>query len=145
MTTIDYTLTTDQLSNAVYNTVHAFDEYTLRKRPDKEERQIIMDSSWNGMFSYFISEIPGGSSLTLEALASKTVSADKLSEYESVFLKNLYRVIDKEVTIRPDIVGKNILKNRMVGKWLKAMLWIMLIVFLILRIIQWYLKNRLNK
>ena len=67
MTTIDYTLTPDQLSIAVDNTIRAFDEYSLRKKRDSEGRQLIIDRSWMGMFNYFITEIPGGSQLTLEA------------------------------------------------------------------------------
>jgi hypothetical protein len=61
MTTIDYTLTPDQLSNAIYNTIRVFDEYSLRKKTDSQERQLIVDRSWMGMFNYFITEIPGGS------------------------------------------------------------------------------------
>jgi hypothetical protein len=36
MTTIDYTLTPDQLSNAVDNTIRVFNEYSLRKKTDSE-------------------------------------------------------------------------------------------------------------
>ena len=41
MTTIDYTLTPDQLSNVVDNTTRVFNEYSLRKKTDSEVRQLI--------------------------------------------------------------------------------------------------------
>ena len=79
---IDYTLTPDQLSNAVYNTILVFDEYSLKKKMDREGRQLIMDKSWKGMFSYFITEMPDGSRLNLEALATKLISTEELASHE---------------------------------------------------------------
>jgi hypothetical protein len=125
---IDYTLTPDQLSNAVYNTILVFDEYSLRKQMDREGRQLIMDTSWKGTFSYFITEMPGGSRLTLAALATKLVSADELVGYEESFLKNLYKIIDKEITITPELANTDIYKKRQVGNGLKRIIWIVIVI-----------------
>jgi hypothetical protein len=125
---IDYTLTPDQLSNAVYNTILAYDEYSLRKKTDREGTQLILDSSWKGMFSYFITEVPGGSRLTLEALSTKKFSAEELASHEEAFLKNLYRIIDKEITITAQMSNTDIYKNRRVGAGLKSKIWIVVVI-----------------
>ena len=134
--TIDYTLTPDQLSNAVYNTILVFDEYSLRKKTDSEGRQLIIDTSWKGMFSYFIAETPGGSRLTLEALATKPVSAEELTGYEESFLKNLYKIIDKEISITAEKANTDIYKNRRIGVGLRSIMWIIVIIVIILLMIK---------
>ena len=141
MTTIDYTLTPDQLSIAIDNTIRVFDEYSLKKKRDPEGRQLIRDRSWLGMFNYFITEIPGGSQLTLEAMTSKTVSRDELAEHEESFLKNLYKIIVKEIAITPEIANRNLYKTAKVaiGPW--AIIWIAVIILLILKAVQVYMKK----
>jgi hypothetical protein len=134
--TIEYTLTPDQLSNAVYNTILVFDEYSLRKKTDGEGRQLIIDTSWNGMFSYFITETPGGSRLSLEALATKPVSKGELAGYEEGFLKNLYKIIDKEITISPEMANTDIYKTRRIGISLRRIMWIVVIIVIILLIVK---------
>ncbi len=139
--TIDYTLTPDELSTAVYNTILIFDEYQLRKKADHEGHQYIIDTSWKGMFTYFISETMDGSRLTLNAVSSKSSSDDELSGHEEKFLKNLYKVIDKEISITPDKANKSIYKDRKmrVGFW--TVLWIVLIIVLVLKTIQGFMKS----
>ena len=139
--TIDYTLTPDQLSSAVYNTILIFDEYHLSRKADHEGHQHILDSSWNGQFTYFISETSGGSRLTLKAVPSKPVPDGELVSQEEKFLKNLYRVIDKEITISPEKANTNIYKDRRwrINSW--TLLWIILLVALVLKAIQVFLKK----
>jgi hypothetical protein len=141
MTTIDYTLTPDQLSVAVDNTIRVFDEYSLKKKRDREGRQLIRDRSWMGMFNYFITEIPGGSQLTLEAMGAKTVSRDELAEHEESFLKNLFKIIVKEIAITPEISNRNLYKTAKsgIGPW--SIIWIAVIILLILKAVQVYMKK----
>jgi hypothetical protein len=141
MTTIDYTLTPDQLSNAIDNTIRVFDEYSLRKKRDREGRQLIIDRSWMGRFNYFITEIPGGSQLTLEAVAAKPVSREVLAELEESFLKNLYKIIDKEIMITSEIANRNIYKRAKVGFGLRSIIWIVIIIALIIKTVQGCMKR----
>ncbi|HEV3223466.1 MAG TPA: hypothetical protein VGZ90_11340 [Puia sp.] len=141
MTTIDYTLTTDQLSNAIDNTIRAFNEYSLRKKRDNEGRQLIIDRSWMGKFNYFIIEIPGGSQLTLEAVTAKPVSREELAEREESFLKNLYKVIDKEIMITTEIANRNVYKRAKVGIGLRSIILIVIIILLIIKTVQWCTKS----
>lgn len=141
MTTIEYTLTPDQLSNAVDNTIRVFDQYSLRKKTDNQERRLIVDKSWMGMFNYFITESPGGSQLTLEAMTSKPVSREELARREESFLKNLYKIIDKEMAITPEIANRDIYKSRKLRIGLKGILWIALIIILILKAVQGCMKH----
>src|SRR5579872_4174466 len=119
MTTIDYTLTPDQLSMAIDNTIRVFDEYRLRKKRDSQGRQLIIDGSWRGRLNYYITEITGGSQLTLEAVATKPVSKEELTRHEESFLKNLYKIIVKEIAITPEIANRNIYKRwkLRIGPW----------------------------
>src|SRR3954463_13194575 len=112
--TIEYRLTPEQLSLAIDNTIRVFDEYSLRRKPDKKGSRIIMDRSWNGSFSYFISETAQGSRLTLEAKPSKPVSVDILTGHEEVFLKNLFKIITKEIVITPEISATDLYKKQRV-------------------------------
>ena len=141
MTTIDYTLTPDQLSMAVDNTIRAFDEYSLRKKRDSEGRQLIIDRSWMGMFNYFITEIPGGSQLTLEAMGAKSVSREELAEHEESFLKNLYKIIIKEIAITPEIANRNIYKRAKLRIGLWNFIWIVVIIVLIIKTVQGCMKK----
>jgi hypothetical protein len=141
MTTIDYTLTPDQLSNAIDNTIRVFNEYSLRKKTDSEGRQLIVDTSWMGMFNYFVTETPGGSQLTLEAMAAKPVSSEELIGHEESFLKNLYKIIDKEITITPEIANTDIYKSPKVGIGLRSIIWIIVIIVLVVKTVQGCMKN----
>jgi hypothetical protein len=141
MTTIDYTLTPDQLSNAIDNTIRVFNEYSLRKKTDSQGRQMIIDTSWMGMFNYFITEMPGGSQLTLEAMAAKPVSREELAGHEESFLKNLYKIIDKEIAITPEIANTDIYKIPKVGIGLRSIIWIIVIIVLIVKTVQGCMKN----
>ncbi len=141
MTTIDYTLTPDQLSNAVDNTIRVFDEYSLRKKTDSQGRQLIVDRSWMGMFNYFITETPGGSQLTLEAMAAKPVSREELAGHEESFLKNLYKIIDKEIAITPETARRDIHKGRKLSIGPRTIIWIVVIILLILKAVQGCMKR----
>jgi hypothetical protein len=141
MTTIEYTLTPDQLSNAVDNTIRVFDQYSLRRKTDYQERRLIVDRGWNGMFNYFITETPGGSQLTLEAMTTKPISADELAGHEKSFLKNLYKIIDKEIAITPEIAHKDIYKVRKLRIGPTSIIWIVVIIILILKLVQAYMKR----
>jgi hypothetical protein len=141
MTTIEYTLTPDQLSNAVDNTIRVFDQYSLKRKMDKQERRIIVDRSWMGMFNYFVTETPGGSQLTIEAMTSKPVSREELAGYEERFLKNLYKIIDKEIAITPEIVNRDIYKKWKLRIGLKGILWFGLVIILILKAVQGCMKK----
>ena len=141
MTTIDYTLTPDQVSIAIDNTIRVFNEYSLKKKRDSQGRQLINDRSWMGMFNYFITEIPGGSQLTLEAVARKPVSREELAGREESFLKNLYKIIIKEIAITPEITNRNLYKRPKLGIGLSNIIWIVIIILLILKAVQVYMKK----
>lgn len=141
MTTIEYTLTPDQLSYAVDNTIRVFDQYILKRKTDTEGRQIIIDRSWKGIFNYFVTETPGGSQLTIEAMTSKPVSREELAGHEESFLKNLYKIIDKEIAITPEIINRDIHKGRKLKIGPKGILWIALIILLILKAVQSFMKK----
>jgi hypothetical protein len=141
MTTIEYTLTPDQLSFAVDNTIRVFDQYRLRKKTDNQGRQLIVDTSWKGMFNYFVTETPGGSQLTIEAMTLKPVSSEELAGHEEIFLKNLFKIIDKEIAITPEITNRDIYKGRKLKIGLKGVLWIALIILLILKAVQGCMKK----
>jgi hypothetical protein len=138
--TIEYRLTPEQLSLAIDNTIRVFDEYSLRRKPDTKGRRIIMDRSWNGSFSYFISETAQGSRLTLEARASKPVSVDVLTGHEEVFLKNLFKVITKEIVITPEIAATDLYKKRVRIDVLNI-LWMILIILLVIKTFQGCLRK----
>ncbi len=144
MTTIDYTLTPDQLSNAIDNTIRAFKEYSLRKKTDSQGRQLIIDRSWMGMFNYFVTEAPGGSQLVLEAMTAKQVSREELAGYEESFLKNLYKVIDKEIAITPEIADTDIHKSRKMNVKLRTIIWIVIIIVLIIKAVQGCMKSQVK-
>jgi len=141
MTTIEYTLTPDQLSNAVDNTIRVFDQYSLRRKTDKQERQIIVDRSWMGKFNYFITETTWGSQLTLEAMATKPVSREELTGHEEIFLKNLFKIINKEIAITPEIAKRDTHKRWTLNIGLWSFLWIGLIIILILKMVHGCLKK----
>lgn len=141
MTIIDYTLTPDQLSNAVDNTIRVFDQYSLRKKTDKQERRLVVDKSWRGMFNYFISETPGGSQLTLEAMAARPASREELAGHEESFLKNLYKIIDKQIAITHEIANRNIYKGRKIVIGTKSIIWIVVIIILIIKAVQGFMKK----
>jgi hypothetical protein len=139
--TIEYRLTTDHLSNAVDNTIRVFDEYNLRRKPDNKGRQVIMDRSWNGMFSYFISETPQGSRLTIEAKASKPVSIEILAGHEEVFLKNLFKIITKEIAITPEIAARDLHKKPRIRVSIQNILVLILIILLVIKSFQGCMKG----
>lgn len=139
--TIEYRLTTDQLSTTVDNTIRVFDEYSLRKKPDSTGRQVIMDRSWMGTFHYFISETPDGSRLTIEAVAAKPVPRETLLEYEEAFLKNLFKIINKEITITPEIAGSNLHKKRIPMIGVQNIIWMILILILVFKTFQGCMKG----
>ncbi len=139
--TIEYTLTPDQLSNAIENTIRVFNEYSLRKKKDNEGTQIIIDNSWMGMFSYFIVETPAGSQLTLEALAVKKISEGERVEHEESFLKNLFKIIDKEIAITPEIANRDLHKKPKIGLGLRSILWLIVIIVLVIKTVQGCMKH----
>jgi hypothetical protein len=139
--TIEYRLTADQLSNTVENTIRAFDEYSLRKKADNSGRQVIMDRSWMGTFHYFISETPYGSKLTIEAVAAKPVPQEILVEHEEVFLKNLFKIISKEVAVTPEIAGSSLYKKPVLHIGIRNLFWIILVILLLFKTFQGCMKG----
>ncbi|HZZ75445.1 MAG TPA: hypothetical protein VFE04_05925 [Puia sp.] len=139
--TIEYRLTADQLSNTVENTIRAFDEYSLRKKPDSSERQVIMDRSWMGTFHYFISETPYGSKLTVEAVAAKPVPQEVLIEHEEVFLKNVFKIISKEIAVTPEIAGSSLYKKPVLQIGIRNIIWMILVILLLFKIFQGCMKG----
>ncbi len=139
--TIEYVLTPDQLSNAIDNTIRVFNEYSLRKRKDSEGRQFIIDTSWMGMFSYFIVETPAGSQLTLEAVSVKPQTAEERLEHEEIFLKNLFKIIDKEIAITPEIANRNLYKKPKITLGLRSILWVIVIIVLVIKTVQGCMKH----
>jgi hypothetical protein len=140
--TIEYRLTTGELSTTVDNTIRVFDEYSLRKKPDSAGRQVIMDRSWMGTFHYFISETPDGSRLNIEAVAAKPVSQETLIEHEEEFLKNLFKIICKEITITPEIAASSVYKKRIPMIGVQNIIWMILILILIFKTFQGCMKGR---
>jgi hypothetical protein len=139
--TIEYRLTPDQLSNMVENTIRAFDEYCLKRKPDSSGRQVIMDRSWMGTYHYFISETSYGSRLTIEAVASKWVPQELLLEHEEVFLKNLFKIISKEITITPEIASSDLYKKRILRVGVQNIIWMVLILILVFKTFQGCMKS----
>ncbi|HEY2349125.1 MAG TPA: hypothetical protein VGH64_08925 [Puia sp.] len=139
--TIEYRLNTDQLSNAVDNTIRVFDEYSLRAKPDNKGRQVIMDRSWNGMFGYYISETLQGSRLTIEAKASKPVSVEILTGHEEIFLKNLFKIITKEIAITPEIAARDLHKRPRIRVSILNILLMILIILLVIKSFQGCMKG----
>jgi hypothetical protein len=139
--TIEYRLTADQLSNTVENTIRAFDEYSLRKKPDSTGRQVILDRSWMGTFHYFISETPEGSRLTIEAVPAKQVARELLLEHEEVFLKNLFKIISKEITITPEIAALGLHKRAILHIGVRNIFWMILILLLVFKTFQGCMKG----
>ncbi len=139
--TIEYRLTADQLSNTVENTIRAFDEYSLRKKPDSKGRQVIMDRSWMGTYHYFISETPYGSKLTIEAVPAKPLSGETLLEHEEAFLKNLFKIISKEITITPEIAASDLHKKPLLRIGIQNIIWMILILFLVFKTFQGCMKG----
>lgn len=139
--TIEYRLTADQLSNTVENTIRAFDEYSLRKKPDSSERQVIMDRSWMGTFHYFINETPYGSKLTVEAVAAKPVPQEVLIEHEEVFLKNVFKVISKEIAITPEIAGSSLYKKPVLHIGVRNIFLMILVILLLFKTFQGCMKG----
>ena len=134
--TIEYRLTTDQLSTTVDNTIRAFDEYSLRKKPDGIGRPVIMDRSWMGTFHYFISETTDGARLTVEAVAAKPLPQETLIEHEEAFLKNLFKIISKEITITPEIAASSLYKKRIPLIGVQNIIWMILILILVFKTFQ---------
>ena len=139
--TIEYRLTADQLSNTVENTIRAFDEYSLRKKPDGAGRQVIMDRGWMGTFHYFISETPYGSKLSIEAVPARPVPQEILIEYEEAFLKNLFKIISKEITITPEIAASDLYKKPVLHIGAQNILWMILMIILIIKTFQGCVKG----
>ncbi len=139
--TLEYTLTPDQLSNAIDNTIRVFNEYSLRKKKDSEGKQFIIDTSWMGMFTYFIVETPAGSQLTLEAVAVKTITGEERLAHEESFLKNLFKIIDKEIAVTPEIANRDLYKKPKIGLGLRSILWLIVIIVLVIKTVQGCMKH----
>ena len=139
--TIEYRLTADQLSNTVENTIRAFDEYSLKRKPDSTGRQVIMDRSWMGTYHYFISETPYGSRLTVEAVPAKAVPREVLLEHEEAFLKNLFKIISKEITITPEIAAMDLYKRPFLHFGAQNIIWMILILILVFKTFQGCMKG----
>jgi len=139
--TIEYRLTPDQLSNTVENTIRAFDEYSLKRKPDGTGRQVIMDRSWMGTYHYFITETSYGSRLTIEAVSSRPVPQEVLLEHEEIFLKNLFKIISKEITITPEIASSDLYKKRLLRIGIQNIIWMVLILILVFKTFQGCMRS----
>jgi hypothetical protein len=110
---IDLTTSPDQLNDAIQNTIRVFDNYSLSKKTDQDGRLIIRDSEWSGSYYYFITEDGSGSQLNVEARSTgKSLSAKELSAHEEAFIKNVLKIIDKEIAITPEIARVDIYKKK---------------------------------
>src|ERR1700693_3875537 len=101
--TLDYTLNPDKLNDAIHNTIRVFDNYNLKRKTDKEGRFVIIDRSWFGKFTYYITATENGSQLSIEAskILGKPLPPEELQANEELFLKNLYKIIDREIVLTP--------------------------------------------
>jgi hypothetical protein len=110
---IDLTTTPDQLNDAIQNTIRVFDNYSFSKKTDQDGRLIIRDSEWSGSYYYFITEDGSGSQLNVEARSTgKSLSAKELIAHEEGFIKNVLKIIDKEIAITPEIARVDIYKKK---------------------------------
>jgi hypothetical protein len=134
--TIEYRLTAEQLSNALDNTIRAFDEYSLRRKPDSSGRQVITDRSWVGMFHYFVTETTDGSRLSIEAKAAKSVPRETLTQHEELFLKNLFRIISKEIAVTPEMEGRKLNKKPFIKIGTQNIFWMIVILITVFKTFQ---------
>ena len=139
--TIEYRLTADQLSNTVENTIRAFDEYSLRRKPDNAGRQVIMDRGWMGNLSLFHQR----NTLWIETVDRSSTgqagSREILLEHEEAFLKNLFKIISKEITITPEIAASDLYKKPVLHIGAQNILWMILMIMLIFKTFQGCMKG----
>jgi hypothetical protein len=132
---IDSDLSPEKLNDAVHDTIRVFDNYGLAIRQDKEGRFRINDFSPMGTYSsyytYYINPTEKGSEMILESfkVGGKPYPLEKQEAYEKAFLKNLNKIIDKEIPITAEIANKNIYKAE---KGVKGIGIIISVIFIIL-------------
>ena len=137
---IDYTLTPDQLIDAIHNTIRIFDKYGLSKKTDKEGRFRITDRSWSGNYLFYVVETDSGCQLSLEAkkIVGKPLTFGEQQQKEEEFLKNLYKVIDKEILITPEIAGTDIYKDKKRSRVMLSIVSLIAVIVLIIIILKAY-------
>jgi hypothetical protein len=74
-------------------------------------------------------------------MAAKPVSREELAGHEEKLLKNLYKIIVKEIAITPEIANRNIHKSRKVVIELRSIIWIVVIILQILKAVQGCMKK----
>lgn len=74
-------------------------------------------------------------------MTSKPVSREDLAAHEESFLKNLFKIIDKEIAITPEIINRDLYKSQKLKIGLKGLFWIALIILLILKAVQGCMKK----
>jgi len=75
------------------------------------------------------------------AIAAKPVSAEELAGHEESFLKNLFKIIDKEIAITAEIANRDIYKKPQLGIGFRSILWIIVIIVLILKMAHGCMKK----
>jgi hypothetical protein len=129
---IDLTITPDQLNDAVQNTIRFFDNYRFSKKTDQDGRLIVYDSEWSGTYYYFITEDGSGSQLSVEAKKTeKPLGLKEQSAYEEIFIKNILKIIDKEIVITPEIARRDIYKKNRKAPGPITIIYILIIVVVI--------------
>ena len=109
---IEYSLAPELLNDEIHNTIKIFNNYTLNKKTDRQGRFTILDTSWFGSYAYSINEVDNGWKLSLEASkVGKKLSVEELHSKEELFLKNLDKVIKREILITPEIANTDVYKG----------------------------------
>jgi hypothetical protein len=121
---VQYNLPPDKLLDAIHNTIRVFKHYSILKRTNRDGRSIIMDASWFGRFYFYIIETEGGSQLSIEAgkTIGKNISPEELESHEKTFIKNIEKIIDKEIVITPEIANTDIYKDKQKASGLTSLI-----------------------
>jgi hypothetical protein len=131
---IDSNLNPDKLNDAIHDTIRVFDNYGLSRKTDKEGRFRITDYSkmgtYNSYYTYYITGTDSGASeLYLEGhKVGKQFSLEDQEAYEKLFLKNLNKIIDKDIPITAEVANKELYKEE---KGAKGVLTLILLVLAI--------------
>jgi hypothetical protein len=130
---IDLSITPDQLNDAIQNTIRVFNNYRFIKKTDRDGRLIIQDSEWSGAYYYFITEDGSGSQLSVEAIKEgRPLTAKEKSDHEEAFIKNVLKIIEKEITLTPEIISIDIYKKKRRPPGMITIIYILIAVVLII-------------
>jgi hypothetical protein len=130
---IDLSISPDQLNDAIQNTIRVFNNYRFTKKTDRDGRLIIQDSEWSGSYYYFITEYGSGSQLSVEAKKEgKPLTIKEQSDHEEAFIKNVLKIIEKEIILSPEITKVDIYKNKRRPPGMITILYILIAFVLII-------------